>query len=273
MTTAAAGTPVVAMTIAGSDSGGGAGLQADLKTFAALGVFGTSVVTAVTAQNTAAVLGVEILDAGFVDLQIDAVTGDLSVAAVKTGMLACAPTVAVVARRAAAGDLPHLVVDPVMVTSTGTPLLDKEGMAAYIELLLPQAELCTPNMREAALLADMAVTDLESMEKAARRLAEYGPGIVVVKGGHYGGAVAPDVVLENGVLTVLDGPRVVSANDHGTGCSLAAAIAAGLALGQDAVTAVTEAKAFVARALAGAAGWTLGAGHGPLDHFGWNGPA
>jgi hydroxymethylpyrimidine/phosphomethylpyrimidine kinase len=272
MTGPAAGTPVVAMTIAGSDSGGGAGLQADLKTFAALGVFGTSVVTAVTAQNTAAVLGVEVLDADFVDLQIEAVTADFAVAAVKTGMLAWAPTVAVVARRAAAGDLPHLVVDPVMVTSTGTPLLDKEGVAAYIELLLPQAELCTPNMREAALLADMAVTDVESMEKAARRLADFGPGIVVVKGGHHRGGTAPDVVLDHGVLTVLDGPRVVSANDHGTGCSLAAAIAAGLALGLDAITAVAEAKAFVARAIAGAAGWTLGAGHGPLDHFGWNAP-
>jgi hydroxymethylpyrimidine/phosphomethylpyrimidine kinase len=264
--------PAVAMTIAGSDSGGGAGIQADLKTFAALGVFGTSVLTAVTAQNTTAVLGVERLAPEFVDLQIGAVLGDLPVAAVKTGMLASAAVVAVVARRAAAGDLPALVVDPVMVTSTGTPLLDDDAVAAYIELLLPRAAVCTPNMREAALLAAMEVTDLATMESAARRLAEYGPGVVVVKGGHFGGNVAPDVVLADGVLTVLDGPRVVTSNDHGTGCSLSSAIAARLAQGADTMVAVTEAKSFVARAISGAASWTLGAGHGPLDHFGWNAP-
>ncbi len=265
--------PPVALTIAGSDSGGGAGIQADLKTFAALGVFGTSVLTAVTAQNTTAVLGVRTLEPTFVDLQIEAVLADLPVAAVKTGMLATAATVAVVARRAAAGDLPRLVVDPVMVSSTGAPLLDDDGVAAYLDLLLPHAAVCTPNMREAALLATMAVTDVAGMEKAARRLAEYGPAVIVVKGGHLGGDVAPDVVLAEGVLTVLDGPRVVTANDHGTGCSLSAATAAHLARGTAAVAAVEEAKAFVAAALAGAASWTLGAGHGPLDHFGWNLPA
>jgi hydroxymethylpyrimidine/phosphomethylpyrimidine kinase len=127
-------------------------------------------------------------------------------------------------------------------------------------------------MREAALLAATDVHDLTGMEAAARRLAEYGPGVVVVKGGHLAGDVAPDVVLAHGVLTVMEGPRVVSANDHGTGCSLAAATAAGLARGVDAVTAVRQAKAFVARAISGAASWTLGAGHGPLDHFGWNAP-
>lgn len=261
--------PPVALTIAGSDSGGGAGIQADLKTFAALGVFGTSVVTAVTAQNTTAVLGVRVLEPAFVDLQIEAVISDLPVGAVKTGMLASAAIVATVARRAAAGVLPHLVVDPVMVTSTGTPLLDDDGVAAYLELLLPHAVVCTPNMREAALLASMTVTDVDSMEAAARKVAGYGPRVVVVKGGHLQGAGAPDVVLADGVLTVIDGPRVVSANDHGTGCSLAAAIAAGLARGVDPLTAVGEAKAFVARAISGARSWTLGAGHGPLDHFGW----
>jgi hydroxymethylpyrimidine/phosphomethylpyrimidine kinase len=261
------------MTIAGSDSGGGAGIQADLKTFAALGVFGTSVLTAVTAQNTTAVLGVRAFEPDFVDLQIEAVLSDLPVAAVKTGMLATAGTVAAVARRAATGDLPHLVVDPVMVTSTGTPLLDDDGVAAYLELLLPHAEVCTPNMREAALLTSLVVTDMAGMEGAARRLAEYGPRVVMVKGGHLSGAHAPDVVLTDGVLTVLDGPRVTSANDHGTGCSLAAATAARLAAGADVMDAVREAKAFVARALSGAAAWTLGAGHGPLDHFGWNAPS
>jgi hydroxymethylpyrimidine/phosphomethylpyrimidine kinase len=262
--------PAVALTIAGSDSGGGAGIQADLKTFAALGVFGTSAVTAVTAQNTVAVLGVRHIEPAFVDLQIEAVLRDMPVAAVKTGMLASAATVAVVARRAAAGDLPHLVVDPVMVTSTGTALLDDDGVAAYLDLLLPHATVCTPNMREAALLTSLAVGDVGGMEAAARRLAEYGPRVVVVKGGHLGGDVAPDVVLADGVLTVLDGPRVVSTNDHGTGCSLAAAVAAHLAGGAGVVPAVVRAKAFVARAIGGAASWTLGAGHGPLDHFGWD---
>ena len=213
------------------------------------------------------------LDADFVDLQIEAVLADLPVAAVKTGMLASAATVAVVARRAAAGDLPHLVVDPVMVASTGTPLLDDDGVAAYLDLLLPQAEVCTPNIREAALLTSMAVTDLAQMEAAARRLAEYGPRVVVVKGGHFAGDVAPDVVLADGVLTVLDGPRVPTANDHGTGCSLSAATAAHMARGSGAVAAVVQSKAFVARAIGGAASWSLGAGHGPLDHFGWDAPS
>jgi len=264
--------PPVALTIAGSDSGGGAGIQADLKTFAALGVFGTSVLSAVTAQNTTAVLGVRILEPEFVDLQIEAVLADLPVAATKTGMLASAATVAVVARRAAAGELPHLVVDPVMVTSTGTPLLDDEGVAAYLDLLLPHAAVCTPNMREAALLTATAVTDVSGMKIAARRLAEHGPGVVVVKGGHFAGDSAPDVVLADGVVTVLDAARVVSTNDHGTGCSLSSAICARLASGSDTMAAIAEAKAFVARAIEGAASWTLGAGHGPLDHFGWNRP-
>jgi hydroxymethylpyrimidine/phosphomethylpyrimidine kinase len=260
------------MTIAGSDSGGGAGIQADLKTFAALGVFGTSALTAVTAQNTTAVLGVHVLEPAFVDLQIEAVLSDLPVEAVKTGMLATAAIVAVVARRAAAGELPQLVVDPVMVTSTGTALMDDDGVAAYLDLLLPHAAVCTPNMREAALLTSRPVTDLAGMEEAARRLAEFGPTVVIVKGGHLAGGLAPDVVWADGTVTVLDGPRVVSANDHGTGCSLAAATTAHLARGTDALTALKAAKAFVANAISGAASWTLGAGHGPLDHFGWNAP-
>jgi len=265
--------PPVAMTIAGSDSGGGAGIQADLKTFAALGVFGTSVITAVTAQNTAAVLGVRVLDPDFVDLQIEAVLTDLPVAAVKTGMLATSAVVEAVAHRAALSDLPNLVVDPVMVSSTGAALLDEDALCAYRELLLPHAVICTPNMREAALLAGLPVADLSGMVAAARRLAEHGPGIVVVKGGHFGGDLAPDVVLAEGAVTVLEAPRVASANDHGTGCSLSAATAARLAQGVDPLTAVAEAKAYVAGALRGAAGWSLGAGHGPLDHFGWDAPA
>jgi hydroxymethylpyrimidine/phosphomethylpyrimidine kinase len=264
--------PPVAMTIAGSDSGGGAGLQADLKTFAAHGVFGTSVVTAVTAQNTAEVRGVHVVDPTFVELQIDTVLSDLPVAAVKTGMLASSATVAVVARWAAQGMLPNLVVDPVLVASTGRPLLDKDGVDSYRNLLLPHALVVTPNLREAALLTGTPVDeirDVADMERAARRLAESGAGAVVVKGGHLSGHGAPDVVVFEGEARVLEGPRVATGNDHGTGCTLSAAMAALLARDTDLLDALVEAKAFVHRALAGSAAWRLGAGHGPLDHFGW----
>jgi hydroxymethylpyrimidine/phosphomethylpyrimidine kinase len=257
------------MTIAGSDSGGGAGLQADLKTFAALGVFGTSVVTAVTAQNTAEVRGVHLLEPSFVDLQIDAVLSDLPVAAVKTGMLGSSAIVAAVGRWAAEGRLPNLVVDPVLVASTGRPLLDDGGVAAYLQLLLPHALVVTPNTREAALLTDSAVDDIEGMGRAARRLAETGAKVVVVKGGHLSGDHAPDVVFFDGELHVLDEPRVASANDHGTGCTLSAATAALLARGAEPSAALARAKTFVTAALQGSATWHLGAGHGPLDHFGW----
>jgi len=259
----------VALTIAGSDSGGGAGIQADLRTFAALGVFGTTAVTAVTAQNTAEVRAVHRVDPAFVDQQIDAVLSDLPVAAVKTGMLASSATVAAVGRRAAAGDLPRLVVDPVLVASTGRPLLDDGGVGAYLELLLPHALVVTPNLREAALLCGTPIEDVDAMVRAARHLAALGPPVVVVKGGHLAGDRAPDVVLCEGRLHVLDGPRVASSNDHGSGCTLSAATAAVLALGADPLVAVTRAKDFVTAALRGSASWHLGAGHGPLDHFGW----
>ncbi len=257
------------MTIAGSDSGGGAGLQADTKTFAALGVFATTVVTAVTAQNSAEVRGVEVVDPGFVELQIETVLCDLPVASVKTGMLASSDTVAAVARWAARGELPNLVVDPVLVASTGRPLLDEGGVDAYLELLLPHALVTTPNTAEAALLTRRPVEDVEGMVRAAHHLAETGARAVVVKGGHLVGGRAPDVVVFEGALHVLDGPRITSANDHGTGCTLSAATAALLARGVGVLDAVAQAKEFVRHALAGASTWRLGAGHGPLDHFGW----
>jgi hydroxymethylpyrimidine/phosphomethylpyrimidine kinase len=259
----------VALTIAGSDSGAGAGLQADLKTFAAHGVFGTSVVTAVTAQNTVEVRGVWGVDPAFVELQLEAVLSDLPVAAVKTGMLASSATVAAVGRWAAAGALPRLVVDPVLVASTGRALLDEGGVRAYVEHLLPHALVVTPNTREAALLTGTPVDDVDAMVGAARRLAELGPGVVVVKGGHLGGTTAPDVVVADGDLFVLDAARVATVNDHGTGCTLAAATAARLARHTEPVEAVRLAKVFVTGALRGAAAWHLGAGRGSLDHFGW----
>lgn len=261
----------MALTIAGSDSGAGAGLQADLKTFSALGVFGTVAVTAVTAQSTAAVLGVVAMEPAFVDLQLDAVLGDLPVAAVKTGMLSTPAIVRAVGRRAGAGDLPRLVVDPVLVASTGRPLLDEDGVGAYLAHLLPYADVVTPNLEEAALLTGMPVGDLDAMVVAAERLAGTGARTVVVKGGHLGGDTAPDVLWHDGQVTVLPGARVPTTNDHGTGCTLSAAITAYRAQGLDQVAAITHAKQYVARAIRGAARWRLGAGHGPLDHFGWNG--
>jgi hydroxymethylpyrimidine/phosphomethylpyrimidine kinase len=264
--------PPVALTIAGSDSGAGAGLQADLKAFAALGVFATTVVTAVTAQSTAAVYGVDVVDPAFVARQMEAVLGDMAPSAVKTGMLASSATVALVAEWAGRGALPNLVVDPVLESSSGQPLLDDGGVAAYVDLLLPHAVVATPNIGEAARLLGEeagAIVDVGSMMQAARRLAALGPGTVVVKGGHLPGPESPDVLVHDGTVTVLEGRRVVTANDHGSGCTLSAAVAAGLALGLDPPTSVRRAKAYVARAISGATRWHLGAGHGPLDHFGW----
>jgi hydroxymethylpyrimidine/phosphomethylpyrimidine kinase len=260
------------MTIAGSDSGGGAGIQADLKTFAALGVFGTSAITALTAQNTQGVAGVHPVPPEFVAAQVDAVLADLPVAAVKTGMLATAPILRAVAELAAAGRLPRLVVDPVMVASSGDRLLDLDAERAYMELLLPYAVVATPNLREAEVLLGRRITTLAEQRTAAEELAALGPAAIVVKGGHAvsdtpGEAV--DVVVHNGTVSELRAIRVPTANNHGSGCSFASAVAAGLAKDMSIMDAIGAAKEFVHRAVAGGATWSLGKGHGPLDHFGW----
>ena len=266
--------PPVAMTIAGSDSGGGAGIQADLKTFAALGVFGTSAISALTAQNTLGVTGVHPVPPEFVVRQIETVLADLPVAAVKTGMLATATILRAVAALAAEGRLPRLVVDPVMVASSGDRLLDADAERAYVELLLPHATVATPNLREAEVLVGRPITTLAEQREAARQLAALGTKVVVVKGGH---AVADtpgeavDVMVAGGVVTELRAPRVPTGNNHGSGCSFASAVAAGLASGKSTVDAIVAAKEFVHRAVTGGATWTLGKGHGPLDHFGWVG--
>jgi hydroxymethylpyrimidine/phosphomethylpyrimidine kinase len=265
-------TPTTALTIAGSDSGGGAGAQADLKTFAALGVHGTCALTAVTAQNTAEVRGVVALEPAFVRLQVDAVLDDFGVRGVKTGMLATAGIVAAVADLAARGVLPNLVVDPVLVSSTGHRLLEADAVAAYLELLLPHALVVTPNLREAAVLGDTdveALTTQEARVAVAERIRSTGARYVVVKGGHLTDS-ADDVVAGPDGVVVRPGARVDTGNDHGTGCTLSAAVAAHLARGASVPVAITLAKDFVARALAGGAAWRLGAGHGPLDHFGWS---
>ncbi|MFA9429961.1 bifunctional hydroxymethylpyrimidine kinase/phosphomethylpyrimidine kinase [Egicoccus sp. AB-alg2] len=261
-------TPAVALTIAGSDSGGGAGLQADLRAFAAMGTFGASVVTAVTAQNTRAVTDVHVVPAQVVRAQLDAVLDDLPVAAVKTGMLATSELVALVADQAAAGRLPQLVVDPVLVSATGHRLLEPDAVATYRERLLPHAAVVTPNLPEAAALLERAVDDLDAARAAARDLAATGAGVVVVKGGHLDGGEAVDVVIAGGEEHLLSAPRIPTANLHGTGCTFAAATAAGLASGLPPLRAVERAKSYVTGCIARAADWRLGAGAGPLDHLG-----
>jgi hydroxymethylpyrimidine/phosphomethylpyrimidine kinase len=267
-------TPPTALTIAGSDSGGGAGAQADLKTFAAHRVHGTCALTAVTAQSTVEVRGVVPLEAAFVRQQVETVLDDFAVGAVKTGMLATAAIVREVAAMAAGGRLAQLVVDPVLVSSSGHRLMDPDGLDAYLELLLPHALVATPNLREAAALGHTTVESLGTVEArvaVAQRIRETGARYVVVKGGHLTES-ADDVVAGPHGVSVLPGTRVATGNDHGTGCSLSAAIAANLARGASVDVAIQQAKDFVARGLAGGAGWHLGAGHGPLDHFGWSAP-
>ena len=266
-------TPVVALTIAGSDSGGGAGIQADLKTFAALGVFGTTAVTAVTAQSTVAVTGVHRCPAAFVDQQIDAVVQDFQVRAVKTGMLAGGDIITAVARRAAAGDLPNLVVDPVLTASSGALLLEAGAEQVYVDLLFPHALVITPNLAEAALLVGRRLATADDMMAAAIDLHRTGPRFVIVKGGHLEGGDAVDVLFDGNDITLLRAPRIASANTHGTGCTFASAVTAHLALGIDVPTAAQRAKDYVTAAIAGGAAWRLGAGHGPLDHFGWSLPS
>ena len=270
--------PITALTIAGSDSGGGAGIQADLRTFNAFEVHGTSAITAVTAQNTVGVQAVYALAPEFVVQQVESVLSDFTVRAVKTGMLAQPSVIEAVAELARVGLLPHLVVDPVLVSSTGHPLMDAGGPTVYREALLPYATVVTPNLREAALLCDVDVRDVtthDDMLILANALLAYGPEFVLVKGGHFAESTvterrAPDILVSADAVVVLDALRVETANDHGTGCSLSAAIAAGLGLGRSVDDATRDAKSFVLAALAGAASWHLGKGHGPIDHFGWN---
>jgi hydroxymethylpyrimidine/phosphomethylpyrimidine kinase len=267
-------TPPVALTIAGSDSGGGAGVQADLKTFAALGVFGTSAITAITAQNSLGVHRVVVLEPEMVVEQVRAVLEDLAPRAAKTGMLGSAAIIDAISALAAAHLLPPLVVDPVMVSSSGARLLDRDAEQAYLRSLIPLAHVVTPNLHEAGVLLGSPITSYEEQRDAARELARVGAAYTVVKGGHpTKGAedYAVDVVYRGDVLVAeLAAPRVATQNTHGSGCCFAAAIAAGLASGVDALEAIRHAKDFVHRAIEGGATWKLGSGPGPLDHFGWS---
>ena len=258
----------IALTIAGSDSSAGAGIQADLKTFAALGVYGTSAITAITAQNTIGVFRVLDLPADLVGAQIEAVASDLAVDAVKTGMLPSAAIVEVVAAAVESLQLPRLVVDPVMVAKGGHRLIAGDGdetIAALKAVLLPLALAVTPNAAEAERLTGIRVSSLDDAREAARRIHALGPGAVIVKGGHLDTAEAIDVMYDGREFVELAAPRIDTRSTHGTGCTFAAALAAGLALGDPLPAAADRAKRYVTGALRH--GLRLGHGHGPLDHF------
>ncbi|MEA3345264.1 MAG: bifunctional hydroxymethylpyrimidine kinase/phosphomethylpyrimidine kinase [Chloroflexota bacterium] len=252
------------LTIAGSDSGGGAGIQADLKTFAALGVYGMSAITSVTAQNTTGVQGVSDLPPEFVGLQIESVVSDIGVDGVKTGMLPSAGIIEVVADKVREHALPHLVVDPMMVAGSGELLLQPEAREALVELLLPLAEVLTPNLYEARALTGLAIEGVEDMRRAAETIHALGPRYVVVKGGHLE-AEPVDLLYDGQHFALLQGERIVTPHTHGTGCTFASAIAAGLAKGLPVEEAVREAKGYITEAIRHAL--PLGHGHGPVDHF------
>ena len=258
-----------ALTIAGSDSGGGAGIQADLKTFAAHRVYGTSAVTAITAQNTEGVMGVLPIPTEMIVLQIETVAADITLDAVKTGMLATAAIVEAVAATIEELDLPKVVVDPVMVAKGGDRLLDADAVSAVRTELLRRAYLVTPNAHEAAVLADCRVESLDDARLAAERIAALGARAVIVKGGHLDTIEAVDLFFDGREFHELRAPRLVTRSTHGTGCTFAAAIAANLALGLPLFEAVRQAKIYVTEAIRHAP--AIGRGHGPLEHF-WNRP-
>jgi hydroxymethylpyrimidine/phosphomethylpyrimidine kinase len=252
-----------ALTIAGSDSSGGAGIQADLKTFAAHGVFGLSAITAVTAQNTQTVTDVFPIPPGIVTAQIDAVVTDIPPDATKIGMLATRAIAAAVADALARHQLPNVVLDTVMIAKGGDRLLDEEAIAVMRDRLLACATIVTPNVPEAEALTGLSITTVEDLERAAIRLVEMGARAALVKGGHLAGR-AIDVLWDGTTVTRLDAARIETRHTHGTGCTLSSAIAARLAKGDDLVTACRRAKAYVSEAIARAPG--LGHGHGPLGH-------
>ncbi|HYG71074.1 MAG TPA: bifunctional hydroxymethylpyrimidine kinase/phosphomethylpyrimidine kinase [Actinomycetota bacterium] len=252
-----------ALTIAGSDSGGGAGIQADLKTFSALGVFGMTAITAVTVQNTRGVSAYEALSPVTVAEQIRAVVTDIGVDAAKTGMLATAEIVAAVATAIAETEVPNLVVDPVSVSKHGHRLLEPDAVAALRERILPLATLVTPNLPETAALIDAEVTTRDAMRHAAHMLLAMGPRAVLVKGGHLVGDASPDLLVEGRQEIWIEAERIDTPNTHGTGCVLASAIAAHLARGQPLVDAVRAGKAFVTEAIRHAL--PIGHGVGPVD--------
>jgi hydroxymethylpyrimidine/phosphomethylpyrimidine kinase len=259
-------TPPVALSIAGSDPGGGAGIQADLKAFAAQGVYGTSVITALTAQNTLGITDIAAVPLASIRSQFRALALDLPFQAVKTGMLGNAAAVEAVAELLGPAPL-NLVVDPVFKSSSGTELMDEAGLGAYRERLIPLSHIFTPNLNEAArLLGRASIETVEAMREACKALLALGCRAVLLKGGHLPGGVCTDLFYDGDFLE-LSAPRVGTKNTHGTGCTLAAALAANLALGHGARESARRAKDYVSRALEAGKPWQLGQGRGPMNHF------
>jgi hydroxymethylpyrimidine/phosphomethylpyrimidine kinase len=258
----------VALTIAGSDSSGGAGIQADLKTFAALGVYGASVVTALTAQNTRGVSAIHTVPSAFVAAQIEAVFADLDIKAVKIGMVVEIATIEAIVSALARWPVGPVVLDPVMVASSGDRLLSADAVAGLRAKLVPRALLITPNLPEAAALLDEPVASTEAaIADQGKRLLAMGSPYVLIKGGHGEGTESVDTLFSASGAIALRAPRIATANTHGTGCSLSSAIAAGLASGEAIESAVRNAKAFVSAAIASADRLKVGHGHGPVHHF------
>jgi hydroxymethylpyrimidine/phosphomethylpyrimidine kinase len=258
----------IAVTIAGSDSSGGAGIQADLKTFSALGVYGASVITALTAQNTKGVAGIHDVPADFITAQIDAVFSDLAVNAVKIGMLSAPAAIEAIAAGLDRWKQTLVVLDPVMVASSGDRLLAPAAIDILKSALIPRALVITPNLPEAAALLDAPIAATESeMRAQAEQLLELGPRAVLIKGGHASGAEAIDLLVSRDAVARLSAERVATKNTHGTGCTLSSAIAAGLAKGQRLGEAVSDAKQYVTEAIGCADELAVGHGHGPVHHF------
>jgi hydroxymethylpyrimidine/phosphomethylpyrimidine kinase len=258
----------IAVTIAGSDSGGGAGIQADLKTFSALGVYGASVLTALTAQNTKGVTAIHDVPPDFIAAQIDAVFSDLDVGAVKIGMLSQPPVIEAVAAGLVRWRQTKVVLDPVMVATSGDRLLNPDAIEVLKRVLIPRALVITPNLPEAAALLDAPIARNEDeMRRQAERLMTRGARAVLIKGGHGDGAESVDILLGPDSFTRLATPRIATRNTHGTGCTLSSAIAAGLAKGLDLIAAARDAKVYVTEALAASQRLQVGSGHGPVHHF------
>jgi hydroxymethylpyrimidine/phosphomethylpyrimidine kinase len=262
----------IAVTIAGSDSGGGAGIQADLKTFAALGVYGASVITALTAQNTRGVFAIHDVPPDFIAAQMDAVFSDLNVGAVKIGMLSNAPAIAAVAEGLARHRAANIVLDPVMIATSGDRLLRPDAVAALRKLLIPTARVITPNLPEAAALLDAApARDERQMQAQAEKLLALGCGAVLIKGGHGSSAESVDLLIEAASVTRLTAARIATKNTHGTGCTLSSAIAAALVKGLTLADAARTAKTYVTAAIAASDRLAIGSGnppsHGPVHHF------
>jgi hydroxymethylpyrimidine/phosphomethylpyrimidine kinase len=256
-----------ALTIAGSDSGGGAGIQADIKTFSALGVYGASVITAITAQNTRTVAAVDPVSPKMITAQIDAVLSDLRIGAIKIGMLGDVATINAVAKALDEWRRP-VVLDPVMVAKSGDALLADSAVAALRDRMLPRATVLTPNLPEAARLLDCTpAKDEDEMIRQGQALRALGPKAVLMKGGHGAGPVCTDLLITAHDPVRLTAPRQTTRNTHGTGCTLSAAVAAGLALGLDLSKAVTRAHAYLQGAIAKADALDVGHGHGPVHHF------